>query len=282
MLGKIIVSSTANERSVSLLEWTRQVLLDGSTRAFFGDKLLEIDPDLFASFFYFDDNSWKLIYKIPRYWSSDVYAAKQKAQDALKVYFCLTKEQRPGEAWIIRTFEAELRGLGVDEPDIAAVIMMVFWVINSNAYKLCFWILTYILHDISLHATIRNEIGPAVDAPTSPNDLAALLDRCSNLNAVFNEVLRLTSSSSSIRNVLKPVTIGGKNFRIGTKVLIPFRQLHFNEDIFGVDAGTFNPERFLRNKELNRGASFRPFGGGKTYCPGRFLAYREILVFTAL
>lgn len=154
--------------------------------------------------------------------------------------------------------------------------------INGNAYKLCFWILTYILHDSSLHTTIRNEISPAVDASTSPNDLAALLDRCPNLNAVFNEVLRFTSSSSSIRNVLKPVTVGGKNLRIGTKVLIPFRQLHFNEDIFGPDAGTLNPERFLRNKELNRSASFRPFGGGKTYCPGRFLAQREILVFTAL
>lgn len=125
---KIIISSTADERSVSLLGWTRQVLLDGSTRAFFGDKLLDIEPNLFASFFYFDDNSWKLTYKIPRYWSSDVYAAKQKAQDALKLYFCLPKEQRSGEAWIIRTLETELRGLGVDEPDIAAVMMMLFWV----------------------------------------------------------------------------------------------------------------------------------------------------------
>lgn len=128
MLEKIIISSTANERSVSLLEWTRQVLLDGATRAFFGDKLLEIEPNLFASFFYFDDNSWKLTYKIPRYWSNDVYASKQRAQDALKEYFCLPKEQRSGEAWIIRTFETELRGLGVDEPNIAAVMMMIFWV----------------------------------------------------------------------------------------------------------------------------------------------------------
>lgn len=127
-LKKVVISSTPIEKTVSLLEWTRQVLLDGATRAFFGSKLREIEPGLFETFFYFDDNSWKLTYKIPRYWSNDVYAAKQKAQDALRIYFELPKEQRCGEAWIIRTLETELRGLGVNEPDIAAIMMMIFWV----------------------------------------------------------------------------------------------------------------------------------------------------------
>lgn len=128
MTEKVIISSTENERTVSLYEWTRQVLLDGATRAFFGDKLLEMDPNLFEDFFYFDDNSWKLTYKIPRYWSNDVYAAKQKAQDALEAYFCLPKEERPGEAWIIHVLETEMRALGITEPDIASILMMTFWV----------------------------------------------------------------------------------------------------------------------------------------------------------
>lgn len=129
---------------------------------------------------------------------------------------------------------------------------------------------------------IRDEIGPIVDAAASAGDLPVLLNDCPHLNAVYHEVLRLTSSSSSIRNVLKPTCVSGKNLRIGTKVLIPFRQLHFNEDIFGADAATFNPERFLRNKEIHRSGTFRPFGGGTTHCPGRFLAKNEVLVFTAL
>jgi hypothetical protein len=128
MTEKIAISTTENERTVSLLEWTRQVLLEGATRAFFGDKLQEIEPNLFEYFFYFDDNSWKFIYKLPRYWSKDVYAAKGKCQDALKTYFCLPQEQRPGEAWLIRTLESEFRGLGIDDSDIAASIMMIFWV----------------------------------------------------------------------------------------------------------------------------------------------------------
>ena len=108
------------------------------------------------------------------------------------------------------------------------------------------------------------------------------LEHCAILDSVYNEVLRLTASSSSIRTVLSTTEIGGKQLRRGTKVLIPYRQLHFNEDVWGTDAKTFDPERFLKNKGLARDPSFRPFGGGTTYCPGRFLAKREVMTFIAL
>ena len=65
-------------------------------------------------------------------------------------------------------------------------------------------------------------------------------------------------------------------------MLVPCRQLHFDTAIFGSDAASFSPERFLKRKELGRSLSFRPFGGGTTYCPGRFLAQREVYVFVAL
>lgn len=47
--------STCN---VSLLKWAQHVLLEGATCSFFGDLLLEIEPDIFESFFEFDDSSW--------------------------------------------------------------------------------------------------------------------------------------------------------------------------------------------------------------------------------
>lgn len=128
MSDKVVLSSTNDERTVSVLEWTREVLMDAATRSFFGDALLKIEPKLFESFFAFDDNSWKLTYKIPRPWSNDMYAAKQKGQDALATYFALPKEQRQGEAWVIRTLEAEMRGVGIESPDIAAFLMMIYWV----------------------------------------------------------------------------------------------------------------------------------------------------------
>lgn len=68
----------------------------------------------------------------------------------------------------------------------------------------------------------------------------------------------------------------------GYRVLAPYRQLHYNEDVFGKNAGEFDPERFLVNKDLIHHPSFRPFGGGANYCPGRFIARQEVCVFIAL
>ncbi len=92
----------------------------------------------------------------------------------------------------------------------------------------------------------------------------------------------MTSSSMSVRNVLEPLTVGGKDLRAGTKVLIPYRQLHFDDKVFGANAAVFDSERFLASKELSRSSSYRPFGGGTTYCPGRFIAKKEVLTFVAL
>lgn len=152
--------------------------------------------------------------------------------------------------------------------------------INGNAYKLCFWILAYTLHDKSLLASIRDEIVPVVNEGLT--GLEYRLEHCTLLDSVYNETLRLTASSSSVRTVLSTTEVGGKQLRRGTKVLIPYRQLHFDEDVWGINAKSFDPERFLRDKDLARNSSFRPFGGGTTYCPGRFLAKREVMTFVAL
>ena len=125
---KITVSSSRDRKTVSLLGWCREVLLDAATKSFFGDRLQEIDPDLFQSFFDFDDNSWKLTYHYPRFLSNEMYAAKQQAINALTTYFKLPKEQRLGESWLVRTLEAEMRHLGIAEHDIAAFVMMTYWV----------------------------------------------------------------------------------------------------------------------------------------------------------
>lgn len=123
-----ILSSTQSEKTVSLLGWCRHVLLDAATRTFFGDRLLEIEPDLFKNFFDFDDNSWQLTYKLPAFLCKDMRAAKQTGIHALRRYFMLPREERKGEAWLVRNLEAEMRNVGIQETDIAAFVMMIYWV----------------------------------------------------------------------------------------------------------------------------------------------------------
>ena len=112
--------------------------------------------------------------------------------------------------------------------------------------------------------------------------LETRLEKCPRLAALYGEVLRLTASSASIRTVESDTPLRNVVPSAGGKVLMPFRQLHFNKDVFGSNADEFDSERFLRDKSLGKSSSFRPFGGGATYCPGRYVAKREVMVFIAL
>lgn len=311
-------SKDPDVKTVSLLKWTRQVLLHAATTAFFGPTLLEIAPDIFRNFFDFDDNSWKLTYKVPRIFAKEMEAAKASTVDALTAYFALPIERRPGAAWLIRTLESEMRNVDIGDRDIARFIMMLYWVYaslifssilsstsarlltddpcrtNSNAYKLCFWILTFLAHNPSLLSSVRTEVAhidASADRPAErqepPLNVTRLTTHAPILNAIYNETLRLTNSSSSVRTVVRPtvLTSGARTPTVlqpGNRVLIPYRQGHFNPHVFGPDVDRFDHTRFLRDKDLERNPSFRPFGSGSTHCPGRFLARREVVVFVAL
>ena len=121
-------ASRNSPQKISLLEWTRSCLLEGATTAFFGPKLLELEPDLFKSFFNFDDLSWKLLYKIPAPWSNDMISAKAPAQAAITRYFLLPKHERPGCCWLFTTLEDKMKAQGIEEADIAAYVIMMYWV----------------------------------------------------------------------------------------------------------------------------------------------------------
>jgi hypothetical protein len=58
--------------------------------------------------------------------------------------------------------------------------------INGNAYKLCFWILAYVLHNRTLLSELCTEITSVVRQGTT--DLETRLERCPRLESVFNEV----------------------------------------------------------------------------------------------
>ncbi|KAL8951145.1 MAG: hypothetical protein Q9222_002860 [Ikaeria aurantiellina] len=272
--------SNINIDTASLLSLCKKVIIDGATQVFFGDRILEIEPQLSEAFCQFDNHSYMLMYKYPAVFANIMFAAKSRINDAFTKYFELPREQRKGETWLATMEENEFRKLNFKNEDIAKFFSLMHWVVNANTYKLCFWLLSYLLHDEALLASIREETDLAFKGDNI--DLNHLTKECPRLEALLNEILRFTVSSQSTRRVDAPTSIGGKILQPGAFVFIPYRQLHFNEDVFGNDASVFVADRFLKNKELSRHPSFRPFGGGTTYCPGRFIARQEVYIFVAL
>lgn len=139
--------------------------------------------------------------------------------------------------------------------------------------------LSYILFDKMLLRKLRTETSPAFQ--NGQLDHRYLMENCPQLDATFQETLRLTSGALSARKITSPTPLRDKVLQSGNTILIPFTQLHLNRAAFD-NPKKFDSERFLKNKSLSYCSSFKPFGGGVSYCPGRYVARLELLVFVAL
>ncbi|KAL8824662.1 MAG: hypothetical protein Q9191_004900 [Dirinaria sp. TL-2023a] len=274
-------ATTTAERTVSLFDWCTDVLVPAASEGFFGPAILELNPNFVEDFLRFDENSWILTYRYPRFLAHKFYQSLDRNTVAFMRYLKVPNTERRSACYHVHTTEAKLRQAGLVDRDIAIVLQMFHWVTNANAYKVPFWLLAYLLHSPVTLDTIRTEVARCIDNQHVAID--ALLQSFPLLNASFTETLRLVTAASSARTVLSPTEIGGKVLQEGKKLLLPYRQLHFQESTFGpLSVDEFHPERFVAKEDLDKGMNFKPFGGGVTYCSGRFLARREVLAFVAL
>ncbi|KAL8714506.1 MAG: hypothetical protein Q9225_006547 [Loekoesia sp. 1 TL-2023] len=274
-----VVKGASRETTLSLYGLCADVLVPAASVAFFGEALLRVGQHLIEDFHAFDEDSWMLTYRYPRFLARKMHQSKESNTDTFTRYFQLPPRDRPGACHYVKSLEARQRKAGMGDRDIAISIQLFYWVTNANAFKICFWLLTYLLHQPETLEAIRNETRTSVI--NDEVDIESLL-RCPLLDASFNETLRLTSGASSARTVISPTQLGNKVLRKDTKLLMPYRQLHFQEKAFGPQVKEFHPERFLGIKDVARTSEFKPFGGGITYCSGRFIAKREVMAFVAL
>ncbi|KAL4974755.1 cytochrome P450 [Aspergillus desertorum] len=271
-----------------LMEWSSDFFARAGQRAYFGPQLEELDPGLPQTFIHFDELSWQILYQYPDFLAGEMKSSRNKIQQELKRYFQIPPGKRHGDAWFTKAMETEMRALGIGEDDIATMMVTIYWGINTNTRKAAFWLLTYILnygpHYINV---IRDETAPVFPANSDTNiNPSYLHENCPTLSAMWNETIRLAAYSASVRFLTADTQIGSKILRKGNRLMIPYRQLHFDESIFGTEypVTEFRPERFMTKtgRYLTRSDNWRPFGGGSTMCPGRHVAKRFVMLFVAL
>lgn len=287
---------------VPLMAWCSDVFCRAGQDAYFGPLLGQIDPEMTEKFLEFDELSYQLLFQYPRWLSLKMQKAKDALVEDLMVYFDTPQERRHGDAWFVKAMEDEMRALQLSNYDISVLMVTIYWGyasclphgpitmltkslrrtrINTNTRKSAFWMLAYILQDAELYRTLVAEIQPAFINDQKAPHAEYLLKECTILNGVWDETVRMSAFSASVRHVTKDTIIGGKLLRKGSRLMIPYRQMHFDESTFGADVQAFRFDRFLKDKTLKRGNSWRPFGGGTTQCPGRFAAKQVVLSFIA-
>ncbi|KAJ0107551.1 hypothetical protein J7T55_007741 [Diaporthe amygdali] len=262
--GTCILESTRDSKLVSLWSWTWIVLAEAATQAFFGDGIFQVAPSVLDDFWTFNLEAWKIHSKYPRFAAPKAFNALERSVAAFVDYLRLPKGQRPGACWLVEQLERVCKICNI----------------NTNAYRQCFWCLSYLLHDKTLLDEIKKEMQPAWKHHTV--DLHYLLNMCPLLASFYEEMLRVNNEPVGIRLVASSVIIGGKELQPGRKLLMPYKQLHMDPSVFGTNVDSFDARRFMNEKSLERSTSWRPFGGAKTHCPGRFLARREVYMFLAL
>lgn len=105
------------------------------------------------------------------------------------------------------------------------------------------------------------------------------------LQHVISETFRLnptigTTIRIALRDTILPTGGGSGESKApiyvnqGDVVTVSLYALHRRKDLFGADADTFRPERWVTLRPLQW--SYMPFGGGPRVCPGQNLALTEV------
>ncbi|KAF2679169.1 cytochrome P450 [Lentithecium fluviatile CBS 122367] len=266
-----------NKIHTSLYQFCGKVLVEAGTKVYWGEKLWNMTPDMLQTFEGLDKTMWKILFRYPERFSKDAIQARDGIVDLLTEYYALPKETRSDAAWFTQSLEAESRAIGLTEREMASAILIIYFVVNGNTYKFCFWALCHILSDPPLLSSIRSEV--LAESNEHEPSMYHLLNKCPLLDSVLCEVLRIYTSSASMRFIDEDTVIGGKNLRKGNRIMLPYRALHENPEIYGSDSLDFKAGRFLKENGMRRNNSYRPFGGGATLCAGRFVAMKEVLRF---
>lgn len=179
---------------------------------------------------------------------------------------------------------------------------MIAFRILGNIYKVAFWTLAYLVYDPALLGSIQAEAKLAVK--DGQLDEQYLAENCPLLDSLISETLRLTVTSALVRDIIEPTHFQGKTLQPGNKILVwmglspidlsflsctmdiaiglttvsqvPYRLLHHDQSVWGADPSVMQAGRFAEQPKLQSSKSYRPFGGGTTLCPGRFMAKRSI------
>ncbi|GAM83041.1 hypothetical protein ANO11243_010270 [Dothideomycetidae sp. 11243] len=145
---------------------------------------------------------------------------------------------------------------------------------------------TYLLcQNPEIQTRLRNEIRSNIAPLSDPqsDDAIQQIDQLPLLNAVCNEVLRVMPSvPMTIRDAIEDTEILGTFVPKGTRIFVAAWAVNVSHELWGQDALTFNPDRWLGPGKANTGGAQSNFSNltfihGPRSCIGKDFAKAEFL-----
>lgn len=165
----------------------------------------------------------------------------------------------------------------------------------TNTVPNAFSMLCSVLSDPSLTADICKEVAGIAKRSTENGvekvalDITLFNTQCPLLVSVFQETIRLCVNATPVRVIMEDMLLKDTYLlRKGSIVQVAGGAIHESQRYWGEDAHVFNGRRFMPDKTMTReqkkaqSQGLMPFGGGKHLCPGRHLAFTEVVSFVAL
>ncbi|CZR63469.1 related to cytochrome P450 oxidoreductase [Phialocephala subalpina] len=278
-----------------LFRWLRDEYTIGSAETLYGlPNPISEDLSLIQSVWDFERDLGLLILDVfPRFTAQKGYVGRTKALPAFLKYYNAGLSKNASA--LVQGRERAARAWGLTTEEIAKAEIAIIMAAGTNTVPNVFYMICHIFSQPDLVTSLRNEVAKITSRKTRDGvevvtlDISKLQSHCPLLTACFHETLRLNKTGASVRTVLNDVTLENQYLlKKGAFVQIPTGVMQSDSKIWGPDAKEFNPQRFLTQDSLSKEEkkaqiqAFIPFGGGKHLCPGRHLAFTEIVAFVAM
>ncbi|KAF8855360.1 cytochrome P450 [Acephala macrosclerotiorum] len=294
-LAKSLNAIQTKPKRHQLFRWLRDEYTVGSAETLYGlPNPISEDPSLIQSVWDFERDLGLLILDFfPKLTAPKGYAGRTKALPAFRKYYDdgLSKNA----SVLVQGRERAARTWGLTTEEIAKAEITIIMAAGTNTVPNVFYMICYVFSRPDLVTPLRDEVSKITTRQTRDGtdfvtlDISRLQSHCPLLTACFNETLRLNKTGASVRTILNDVMLEDRYLlKKGAFVQIPTGVMQSDLKIWGQDAKEFNPQRFLAQDSLSkeekkaRAQAFIPFGGGKHLCPGRHLAFTEIVAFVAM
>ncbi|KUJ08300.1 cytochrome P450 [Mollisia scopiformis] len=294
-LAKSLNAVHAGSKRHQLFRWLRDEYTIASAGTLYGlSNPVSDNPSLIQSIWDFERDLGLLVLNFhPRFTAPKGYDGRNVVLPAFLKYYEEGLDKNANG--LVQGRARAARQWGLTNEEIAKAEITIIMAAGTNTVPSVFYMICYIFSKPDLINPLREEVGKLMTRKTRDGgeveslNISQLQSDCPLLTACFHETLRLNKTGASVRTILEDVKLDNQYFlKKGAFLQIPTGVMQADLKTWGPDAKEFNPRRFLNQDSLSKEAkkaqaqAYIPWGGGKNLCPGRHLAFTEIVAFVAV